>query len=45
LITGYQALLVIVAVLYLAAYLLAIQFRFLADVDLARAPTEGPIPA
>ena len=45
LITGYQALLVIVAVLYLAAYLLATQFRFLADVDLARAPTEGPIPA
>ncbi len=36
LITGYQALLIVVAVLYLAAYLLAERFRTLADRDLQR---------
>jgi hypothetical protein len=34
LITGYQALLVIVAALYVGAYLLATRVRFLADTDL-----------
>ncbi|HET9519715.1 MAG TPA: hypothetical protein VFO73_01565, partial [Candidatus Limnocylindrales bacterium] len=37
LITGYQALLVIVAVLYLAAYLLATRVRLLADTELETA--------
>lgn len=37
LITGYQALLLIVAVLYLAAYLLATRVRLLADTDLETA--------
>jgi hypothetical protein len=34
LITGYQALVVIVGALYVAAYLLATRLRLLADVDL-----------
>ncbi|MEO6349886.1 MAG: spermidine synthase [Candidatus Limnocylindrales bacterium] len=39
LLTGFQALLVIVAVLYVAAWLLATRWRLLADVELeARAP-------
>lgn len=42
LITGYQALLLIVAVLYAAAYLLATRVRLLADVDLERVVTEVP---
>jgi hypothetical protein len=37
LVTGYQALLVIVALLYLAAYLLATRVRLLADTDLESA--------
>jgi hypothetical protein len=40
LITGYQALMLIVAVLYAAAYLLATRVRRLADVDLERATVE-----
>ena len=36
LITGYGFLLVVVALLYLAAWLLATRFRFLADVELAQ---------
>ena len=39
LITGYGFLLVVVALLYLAAWLLATRFRFLADVELAREAT------
>jgi hypothetical protein len=39
LITGYGFLLVVVAILYLGAWLLATRFRFLADAELA-APTE-----
>ena len=39
LITGYGSLLVIVALLYVAAWLLATRFRFLADVELARETT------
>ena len=35
LITGYDFLLVVVALLYLAAWLLATRFRFLADRDLS----------
>ncbi len=42
LITGYQALLLIVAALYLAAYLLATRIRVLADVDLVNIPIEAP---
>jgi SAM-dependent methyltransferase len=38
LLTGYQALLAIAAVLYLAAYLLATRWRFLADRGLALEP-------
>lgn len=38
LLTGYQALLAIAAVLYLAAYLLATRWRFLADQGLALGP-------
>jgi hypothetical protein len=38
LITGYAFLLVVVAALYLAAWLLAARFRFLADRDLASSP-------
>ena len=43
LITGYGSLLVIIALLYLAAWALATRFRFLADVELAReaAPPAG----
>jgi hypothetical protein len=45
LVTGYQALVVIVAALYLGAYILATRLRLLADVDLAAAtqltPAEG----
>jgi len=37
LLTGYGFLLVVVAVLYLGAWLLAARFRFLADADLAGA--------
>ena len=36
LLTGYQALLLVVAGLYIAAYVLAERVRLLADVDLAR---------
>ena len=42
LITGYQALLVIVLALYLAAWLLATRFRRLADRDLRSSSPEGP---
>ena len=51
LITGYGFLLVVVAGLYLAAWLLATRFRFLADVDLTgrldigTRPERGGIPA
>ena len=38
LLTGYQALLAIAAVLYLAAYMLATRWRFLADRGLALGP-------
>ena len=41
LITGYGSLLVIVALLYLAAWALATRFRFLADVELARETSPG----
>jgi len=41
LITGYGFLLVVVALLYLAAWLLATRFRFLADVELAPGDTAG----
>jgi len=41
LITGYGFLLVVVALLYLAAWLLATRFRFLADVELAPGGTAG----
>ena len=41
LITGYGFLLVIVALLYLAAWLLATRYRFLADVELAREASPG----
>jgi hypothetical protein len=44
LITGYGFLLVMVAGLYLAAWLLATRFRFLADVDLAGPPDRAVIP-
>ena len=43
LITGYQALLLVVAGLYIAAYVLAERVRLLADVDLATEPEAGPI--
>ena len=43
LITGYQALLLVVAGLYIAAYVLAERVRLLADVDLATGPETGPI--
>ena len=42
LITGYGSLLVIVALLYLAAWALATRFRFLADVELAQETTSPP---
>ena len=43
LITGYQALLLVVAGLYVAAYVLAERVRVLADVELATGPEAGPI--
>jgi hypothetical protein len=43
LITGYQALLLIVAGLYVTAYVLAERVRLLADVDLATVPPVGPL--
>ena len=43
LITGYQALLLVVAGLYVAAYVLAERVRLLADVDLATVPEAGLI--
>jgi hypothetical protein len=43
LITGYQALLLVVAGLYIAAYVLAERVRLLADVELAR--DDRPLPA
>ena len=43
LLTGYQALLLVVAGLYVAAYVLAERVRLLADVDLATEPEAGPI--
>jgi hypothetical protein len=45
LITGYQALLIIVAVLYATAYLLATRVRLLADVDLEQSAPRKPVPA
>jgi hypothetical protein len=42
LITGYGFLLVIVAMLYAGAWLLATRFRFLADRDLVHGPTSVP---
>jgi hypothetical protein len=39
LITGYQALVLIVGGLYLAGFLLATRLRLLADVDLTTAPS------
>ncbi len=43
LVTGYGFLLVIIALLYLAAWLLATRFRFLADVELSSDPSPaGP---
>jgi hypothetical protein len=36
LLTGYQALLLVVAGLYVAAWLAATRFRVLADIDLVR---------
>ena len=44
LITGYQALLVIVAMLYIAAYVLATHVRLLADVDLESDAVVRPSP-
>jgi hypothetical protein len=38
LITGYQALLIVVAVLYIGAWLASTRFRVLADADLVAAP-------
>ena len=43
LITGYQALLVVVAGLYITAYVLAERVRLLADVDLATVTEASPI--
>ncbi len=43
LITGYQALLLVVAGLYITAYVLAERVRLLADVDLATGPETSPI--
>lgn len=45
LITGYQALLVIVAVLYVSAYMLANRVRVLADIDLEHPAAELPAAA
>ncbi|HET9344618.1 MAG TPA: hypothetical protein VFO05_02860, partial [Candidatus Limnocylindrales bacterium] len=44
LVTGYQALLLVVAGLYIAAYVLAEHVRLLADVDLAPATDHPPAP-
>jgi hypothetical protein len=41
LITGYASLLLVVALLYVAAWVLATRFRFLADRDLTSGPAEG----
>lgn len=41
LVTGYQSLLLLVAVLYGSAYLLATRFRFMADRDLGQGPASG----
>ena len=38
LLSGYQGLLLVVAILYFSAYLLATRFRVLADVDLGPGP-------
>src|SRR4051812_16759714 len=48
LVTGYQALLLLVALMYALAYLFATRFRFLADRDLAEGelpPPTAPAPA
>jgi spermidine synthase len=45
LVTGYQSLLLVVAILYGSAYLLATRFRFMADRDLAREQGPGGVPA
>jgi SAM-dependent methyltransferase len=42
LISGYRALLIVVAVLYVAAYVLATRFRVLADADLQPVATPAP---
>jgi SAM-dependent methyltransferase len=42
LISGYRALLIVVAVLYVAAYVLATRFRVLADADLQPVATHAP---
>jgi SAM-dependent methyltransferase len=44
LLTGYRALLIVVAVLYSVAWLFATRWRRLADVDLAREPLEEGAP-
>jgi hypothetical protein len=43
LITGYQALLLLVAALYISAYVLAERVRLLADVDLVAGPDPAPV--
>jgi hypothetical protein len=43
LLTGFRALLVVVAILYAVAYLLARRWRFLADVDLVSESTAEPV--
>jgi len=45
LLTGYQSLIAVAAVLYLVAYLFATRWRFLADRGLAPAPAYEPGPA
>jgi hypothetical protein len=45
LITGYQALVLIVGALYVGAYVLATRVRVLADVDLVRGPAQAAQPS
>jgi len=42
LVTGYRALLIVVAVLYVGAYVLATRFRLLADAELQPAAAQAP---
>ena len=42
LVTGFRSLLLVIALLYVAAFLLARRFRFLADANLVDERTEAP---